>query len=260
VGYLETIAAASTSPTYSSLESARASVSDLTLIEYGLARVIASEHAKGSPAEICCIGDATINGAKAAGRDLLDHITAGSSQFGSQGSVGAGARKRPVSSARSPGARHIRAALALLRGRFFGLVDPPARGISRGARRFFDPRAQLALSKSGTKHCPPLVILERWTYALPWGPTRCTLGTKRGTGQEEWVGPIVGIDAYELMLFRPAGRQQDALYAAARRVIESQGLEQTGPSSAQPLVELLLVVILATAASWLASGRIGGLV
>lgn len=255
MGYLEEIGAAATSPTYSSVEGARKVVADLTDEEYALARVIASEYAAGSPTELCCIGDADINQARSSGRKLVDHITAGTGVFGSQGSDGAGARRRPVSSARTPGPRHVLAAVALLRARFFGFMDPPARGISRGARRYFDPRAQLASHrKNSATHCHPLVILERWTYALPWGPTRCSLGTKRGADQEEWVGPITGVNAYELMLMRPAGRQQDALYKAARRVIESQGIDQSGgsPSPAMPLIELALVVGLAAAAAWLA--------
>lgn len=263
MGYLDDIGAAATTPTLGSLDAARSKVlADLNEEEYALARVIASEYASGSPTELCCIGDADINKARASGRPLIDHITAGTGVFGSQGSDGAGARRRPVSSARAPGPRHVLAAVALLRARFFGFIDPPARGISRGARRYFDPRAQLSSHRSNSStHCHPLVILERWTYALPWGPTRCSLGTKRGPDQEEWVGPIAGVNAYELMLMRPAGRQQDALYAAARRVIESQGLDQSsGPSPAMPLIELALVVGLAAAAAWLAGTGGKGLV
>jgi hypothetical protein len=260
VGYREIIAAAPTSPTFGSRAAAAGNVHDLTEEEYALARVIASEHSRGSPTEICCIGDATLNGAAAAGRTLIDHVTAGANAFGGQGTVGAGARKRPVSSARPPGARHLRAALALLRGRFFGLVDPPARGISKGARRFFDPRSQLSQHKGGVGHCHPLVILERWTFARKWGATRCTLLPKNGTDQQEWVGPIAGVDAYELMLFRKAGRDQAALYAAARRVIESQGLNQEGPNPIMPLAEFALVLALAAGAAWVLTSGGGALV
>jgi hypothetical protein len=221
--------------------------------------VVASEHRGGTPSELCCIADATVNQARAAGHELVDHLTAGTGNYGAQASDGVGGRKRPMSSARAPGERHIRAALAVIRPGFLGIIDAPARGISRGARKYFDPRAQHASHRAnpGT-HCHPLVILERWTYSLPWGATRCSLGTARGGGQLEWIGPIGGVNAFELMLLRPAGRQQDALYAAARHVIESQGLEQTGPSKAVPIVELLIVVAFAAAAAALAAGGRGG--
>lgn len=256
--YLEDLAAVPTSPTYSSLAAAQASVGDLTLEEYALARVIYSEYASGTPQELCAVGDATINGAKAAHRDLLDHVTAGTNVFGEQGSAGASGRKRPVSTARSPGPRHIRASLALLRGRFWGVVDPPARGISLGARRYFSASGQLSSHrKNPGTHCHPLVILERWTYSYSWGPTRCSLDrSKRGRDQQEWVGPIPGVNAYALMLMRPAGRQQDALYNAAKRVIDTAGADQSGPplGPAAPLVELLVVVAAAAAAGMLLGG------
>jgi hypothetical protein len=252
VSYLDDIAAASTSPSYDSLAAARAVIADLTDEEYGLARVIASEHRTGSPTELCCIGDATINGARAGGRELLDHITGGSAAFGAQGS--GGGRKRPVSSARSPAARHVRAALALLRGRLWGLADPPARGIARGARRFYSPRGQLSQHRSSpSTHCSPIVILDRWTFDLDWlDRSRCLLTTTRGADQQEWVGPIDGVDAYVLMLFRKAGRAQGALYVAARRVIESEGRDQSGPSeSGRAMLELAVVLAVAAALAWL---------
>jgi hypothetical protein len=262
VSFLEDIAVAPASPLFASVEDARrGTVGDLTSEEYTLARVIASEHSRGSSAELCSIGDAVINGARASGRALVDHVTGGSQSFGSQGTAGAPGRNRPVSSARSPGPRHIKAALALLRGRVWGLADPPARGVARGARRFFDPKSQLASHRSGdSRHCHPLVILERWTFDLDWvGP--CKLGPIRGTAQEEWVGPIPGVDAYELMLFRPAGRQQSALYLAARRLIESEGSDQAGPSElGRAVLELLVVLAVAAALATLLSGRGGVLV
>ena len=259
MGFLEDIGAAPATPTYPTRSNAVALVADLTLEEYALARVIYSEYGSGSPVELCCVGDATIGQARASGRELVDHITAGTGVFGSQGSGGAGGRKRPVSSARNPGPRHVRAALALLRGKLWGLANPPARGIARGARRYLSPHAQLASHRRNVaSHCHPLVILERWTYALPWGSTRCSLGDKRGTDQVEWVGPIAGVDAWELMLFRKATPQQDALYAAARRLIDSEGADQSGPGPVAPLIELALVVALASAATWLTGAGAGG--
>jgi hypothetical protein len=261
VSYLDDIGVSPTSPTLAGLDDARHVIADLSMDEYALARVLASEYAGGTPTELCCIGDAECNEAKARGRTLADHITAGTGAWGSQGSAGAGDRKRPMSSARAPGPRHVRAAVALTRGPWNLLPSAlaPARGIAQGARRYFDPRSQI--SSADSSHCHPLIVLERWTYDLPWAGT-CVLGTTRGRDQQEWVGPIKGVDAYQLMLFRPATPMQDALYAAARRVIETQGADQSGPTGPIPLpvAEFLLVIALAAAAGWLASHGVGGLV
>lgn len=196
---------------------------------YSLARVIASEHSSGSWAELLCIGDADLNRARAEGRSIVDHITGGSGLYGSQGSAGAGARKRPVSSARDPHVRHLRAARLLLSGE--------ARGWARGARRYFDPKAQLALW--GTKsqsYMHPLDILDRWTYNRAVkangrddeGRRTVELGPARAGG-EEWVGPIANVDAWELMLFRPATDAQDRQYQLAEAIIRTGGQWQPAP-------------------------------
>jgi len=213
--HLAKIATAPTSPRFETHEEALERFPGLTRDAYALSRVINSEHGSGTPTEMCCIGDADANKAARQRRSIFDHVTAGTGQYGHQGED-----KRPVSTARAPGPRHVVAALAVLAGpQPFGM-----RGIARGAERYFDVKAQAASAASSPEtHCPPLVILERWTYSLPWGSERCTLGTKRGGDQQEWVGPIPGVDPYVLMLMRPATAHQDALYQDARRVIESRG-------------------------------------
>ncbi len=117
MGFIDDIAAAATSPTFDSLSAAQGRFPDLTLTEYACARVIASEHFSGKPAELCCIADADLNKAMAEGRNLVDHITGGTGQFGSQGSAAAGKRQPPVSSARPPTARPTVPALAVTRRR-----------------------------------------------------------------------------------------------------------------------------------------------
>lgn len=214
-GALARIAAAPLSPSYGTHEAARAYAPDLTLDEYALARVVASEHGRGTPTEMGCIADASVN--HAAGAPLFAHVTAGRG-FGAQ-------EGRPMSTRLPPGPRHIEAARAVLRRSFFGALSPALQGVARSARRYISPRSQQgSFSEGSSKHCPALVILERWTYAKEWANrSRCELSATRGRGQLEWVGPIPGVDPWTLMLFRPATLAQDALYADARRVIESGG-------------------------------------
>lgn len=222
MSYLDDIARTPTSPRFDSLEAAKRHFPDLTLDEYTLARVINSEHGRGGPVELVAIGDADVNKAQATGRSIFQHATGGSGQYGPQDNV------RPVSSARSPGPRHVKAALAVTRG--------PARGIARGARRYFDPRVMdigYRAYRAGTStkviSCSALGVLEAWTFSRPrCGGNRCCANglpvpAPNGSGQEEWVGPIHGVDAYELMLMRPKTADQAELYAMARQVITSRG-------------------------------------
>jgi len=239
MGLLEDIAAAPTTPTYSTLDAARAKYPDLTVDEYALSRVVGSENFNGRPAELVCIADVTVNRAKRAKRSVHDYVTAGG-EYGSQGSGG-----RSESSARPGGPRHIAAARAVLHpATFLGVpipfLPPRGRGWSGGAVQYFDPGAQLA-SLDAT-HCHPLVILERWTYDLE--KVGCELKREhRGPNQQEWVGPIAGVDPWVLMLLRPAGPNQDALYAEAKRIIETRGTYKG--RAPLPLFELAAVAALA---------------
>lgn len=205
------------------LEQARRHVGGLTLDEYTLARVIASEHGSGSPAEMACIGDADLNRARRAGRSVFDHATGKSGRYGRQ------SKPRPVSTARDPYVRQVRVVNALLAG--------GVRGIARGAVQYLDARTQRALWKQG-KASHPLTVLDRWIHARAWKKrTRDELGRRvdelgppgsLGGGPLEWVGPIDGVDAYELLLFRPrtTPEVQAASFAAATDVITSKGEDQ----------------------------------
>jgi hypothetical protein len=211
VSYLDDIARTPTEPRFRTLAEAQRVFPELSLDEYTLARVINSEHGCGSPTEMTAIGDADVNKAAATGRSIYQHATAGAG-YGAQGDAG-----RPVSTARAPGPRHVAAALAVLRG--------PARGISRGARRYLDPRTQLKLSQENiSKWCPPLSVLAKWSFGADWNPRRCEVakpGPQRNW--EEWVGPIDGVDPYELMLLRPATEEHTRRYAEAVEVVRSRG-------------------------------------
>lgn len=247
MAWRDDIAAAPTSPLLYTLDAARAQVdSDTSEDEYTLARMIASEDFSGSPTTLACLGDAEVNRAEDKGQSVTAHATGGQG-YGSQGGA------RPVSTARPPAPRHLLTARLLLRG--FWFIGAPARGVSHGARLFFSPSAQLSLMQSHgiESYCPPDVILKRWTYSLPWGSTRCSLGSTRGSGQMEWVGPIDGVDPWRQMFLRPRTSQQDFLYSEALKVIESRGSYK---GSAPPIVDpVLLVVVLGLAgASYLAGG------
>ena len=118
-------------------------------------------------------------------------------------------------------------------------VQPPSSPAVRpspGAVRFYDPRAQFYAHRrwlrkeSPRRHCHPLVILERWAFDLPWARSKgpCKLNRhKPGRSKQQWVGPIPGVDAYRLMLMRPATEQHQAMYEAARKLIASRLLVKT---------------------------------
>lgn len=275
MSYLDDIAKADASTRLETLEEARAKADkSLTLDEYTLARMVYSEHASGSPTELVCLADAGANKAEAEGRSIYLYATNGSG-YGAQGERSDAGGKRPVSTARAPTPRHVAAALAVLRGStLFGLPigKAPARGIAKGARRFFDPRTQDKLhqdykaGRSGGKvhSCSALGLLKAWTFDRPYcGGSRCCSdgappsSGRNGSSQEEWVGPIEGVDPYELMLMRPKSALQEQLYAEAVKVIESRGSYKGHmPIGLPPAVVhlALLVVGLSIAA------RAGGLV
>lgn len=245
IGAIAKIDAAAKSPTYGDLEAARAYDPGLTADEYALGRVVVSEFGRGTPTEMACIADAVRTKAVARGRTIAAHITAGAG-FGEQGH----GSSRPVSSRQDPGPRHLEAAIAVLRRGFLGVLPPPLVGLARGATSFFDPKSQASQSVSDPSiNCPPLVILEAWTFdkAHPG----CKLAERRGPAQLEWIGPVAGVDAYQLMLLRPATTNQAVLYAEARKVIESRGAYKA------PLLPLLPTelgtVLLLVGASYLLS-------
>jgi len=207
------------------LARARRLYPELTLDEYTAARLASSEHASGSFAELSAIIDAEANRAARRGLSIFDHLTGkAGGTYGRQGRTKVG--NRLASTRRDPREIHVKAAMSVLRG---GRM----RGVSQGAEQFFDPRTQLRLWSAG-RSCHPLVILRRWAFDYPFarsggrdsrGRQICPLVTDRpGSRTLAWVGPIAGIDALELMLFRPLalGDEHTRRYRAARQLIESR--------------------------------------
>ncbi len=241
------IAAAPLTPLLETLAEARREVdARLSEDEYTLARIIGSEHFSGSPMELLCIGDADCNKASDQGLSITAHATRGNG-YGPQGE---GNPKRPVSTTRPPAPRHVLAALALLRGfNFWGIPLPwsgaPARGISKGARRYWDPKAQRDLNRQHgpAKYCKPLTHLERWCFGRDVVSREggdCQLGGPRRP-VEEWCGPIVGVNPWVLMLMRPASIMHAFNYSEARRIIETEGRYRGAPiDPGGPLVALTL--------------------
>ncbi len=193
----------------------------ITLDELTGARLAVSEHGRGTFTELCCIIDAEVNRAKRRKKTLYESLTYRGT-FGRQG------RHRRASTRQDPTMRHLLAARAVLSG--------PARGISRGAKQFFDPRAMVYSNrkyrkwlangkkgKSSGSSCDALSLLEAWSFAYPKkGRTRCPPDRSRpGSHTLAWVGPIDGVDATRLMLMermRP-GEVHTRRYEAARALL-----------------------------------------
>ena len=193
---------------------------DVTLDQLTAARLIASEHSRGSLEERAAIVDAELNRATSKGRTLTQHLTSGGT-YGKQGGRHQDGKRRPASTRRDPTREHLRVARAV--------IDGTLRGISRDAVRFFDPASQWsahrkwATGESDRRHCHPVIILERWSFNKPWrrGGRPCALSRRPGKGLQEWVGPIDGINPLRLMLLRPAkpGEDHKRRYQEARRLI-----------------------------------------
>lgn len=195
----------------------------ITLDVLAGARLIASEHASGSPAEHACIADSECNRAKRRGQTLFESLTRGHG-FGKQG------RERPASTRRDPEQRHMWISQAVVTG--------DARGISRGAIRFYDPHV---LQKQNQKFlkwqaggrlgkkpaivsCNALDLLETWSFDYGRkGDNRCPPDRSRpGRNTLAWVGPIDGIDPLRLLLMKPmpTGPEHTRMYEAARDILK----------------------------------------
>jgi hypothetical protein len=199
-----------------------------TLDELTAARLIASERGDGGTAvEWACIVDAELNRATASKRTLYQSLTRGAA-FGSQGA------RRPASTRLDAHQGQLAIAREVLSGR--------ARGIARGAVRFFDPldanaehrryAAWLAAPNgrpAPARVCDALTILERWSFDLPFerGAT-CVLDRSRpGRDTQAWVGPIPDVDARRLMLFAPLAAsdpRHGLAYQQARALLTSGGV------------------------------------
>lgn len=206
------------------LAQARQVAPGITLDELAAARLIASERGDvGTTVEWCCIVDAELNRADRAGRSLYQSLTRGKG-FGRQGPA------RPASTRQDGYEGHLAAARAVFSGE--------ARGIARGAVRFFDPADANAAAgryqawlKDPAHHaavpraCDALTLLRRWSFGLPFKPGTCELVDKVGADNElqSWVGPIFGVNPWRLMLFKPAAVADAAhadAYEQARQLIE----------------------------------------
>lgn len=184
----------------------------ITLDELAAARLIASERGDvGSTVEWCAIVDAECNRAAHANKSLFDSLTRGA-DFGVQG------RARPASTRQDGAHGHLLAAREVLSG--------AARGIARGAVRFFDPLEANRGAARNHATCDALTLLDRWSFGLPFvqsGP--CALDYARvgaDNPPQAWIGPVNGIDAWRLMLFAPLPATDVghlARYQAARALL-----------------------------------------
>jgi hypothetical protein len=192
----------------------------ITLDDLAGARLAASELGKASLVELACVVDVELNRAERDGLSLYDSLTRGQ-LFGR---AGKGSR-RPASTAHDARFRHLWVARAVLAGH--------ARGISRGAVRFFDPealdyahRAWVAKRSRIPATCDALGLLDRWAFdrrSLRKGRDCPTDQTTTGPDTQAWVGAIDGVDPYRLMLMRhePLGRTHTKLHLAATTVINA---------------------------------------
>ena len=210
------------------LKQAREFDADVSLDELAGARLIASEYARGTDMEWATILDAELNRANAKGQSLMWSLTGKSGRFGRQGA----SPSRPASTARDPRMAHLEMAIGVIR-------KGHLRGIARGATRFFDPRVQDAMHRKWTTgktkrihSCSASDLLEAWAFDYRRGldsdgkrRRRCPADKSReGKNTLAWVGPIDGVDAYELMLMAPmpTGTKHTTRYVAARALIEAK--------------------------------------
>jgi hypothetical protein len=208
------------------LEQARERAGDpsITMDELTGARLAASEHYSGSQVEWRAIVDAELNRAERKKRSLFEHMVAGGrGRFGKQGK---GSRRR-ATTARDPTLLHLEAARDVLSGK--------DRGVSQGAVQFFDPKvmnwayAQWRAGKKKTvTSCDALTLLEAWSFdyaRFRRGGPRCPPDRSRsGNYTLAWVGPIEGVDPFELMLMEPMkpGPEHTRRYEAAKKVIKDR--------------------------------------
>lgn len=205
------------------------------------ARLIASEHGSGNAASQACIVDAELNRAARRKVSLLSHLTAATGIYGRQGNHD-GVR-RPAATRQNPTVRHLEIAQAVL--------DGDARGISRGAERFFDPQVQNGTHRrykaariAGESariiaSCSALGTLKAWSFDLPsCKPSRCCTDLadqagfgmppkngKPGRSPDSWVGVIAGVDPRRLALMKPSkyGAEHTRLYNQLKSIIEQMG-------------------------------------
>ena len=237
------------------LEQARRAIPDITADEYALARVIASEAGSRPEVEQMVIASCDINRARRAGLSLSAHIARGG-RYGAQGIGG-----RLQSSRLDPSAVHARLAMRVVReGRDYAL----------GGEIYFNPRVQwrchsrpreCSVDGELNRNQSPEAVVKSWSYVMARRSCGrdaqqryvCSYGPATGK-RNQWVGPIVGIDPWQLMVFQPRNdgaheqRTQEALQVI-RRGIAGQSSVFDGVSSVRVAAVAGSVVI----AGWLLS-------
>ena len=206
---------------------ARDGIAALTLDELTLAAVVASEDGNASAVTIACLADATLNRASRDGESIYRAATGGKG-FGRQGA-------RPMSTRLAPRLRHVRAACAVTRG--------DLAGVSQGAVQWLHWRTQDAMSRRAPKtNCPARVVVDRWCWARPWADvvdgkrTSCRLGPRKRAALE-WVGPVDGVNAQSLLMFRPSTIAHASQWEAVQRILDDgRALSSVGAVVALGLV------------------------
>lgn len=162
-----------------------------TLDEYSLARMVQSEEGGNGPVHMLAVAEAAVNEARRRGRTVTRLLTA-SAIVGVDGHYSEQAAGKWASTRSDPRERAAKAAELALQGSnvFMGVVD------------YFSPRNQDAGSQNGhtLRLSSEQYIAERASEGL------------------FWIGPVAGVNPYELMLF---SRQPQGTTDAANAVVES---------------------------------------
>lgn len=235
------------------LAQARRVIPDISADEYSLARVIASEAGSRPQAEQMAIASCDVNRARRAGLSLRAHIARGG-KYGSQGTGG-----RLQSSRLDPTEAHARLAIRVVRERL---------DTAKGGTVYFNPRVQwrchehpreCAVDGGLNRNQSPEAIVRSWSYLMERRSCGrdarqryvCQYGPVTGR-RNQWVGPIVGIDPWQLMVFteRPDDAAQHE--AVTRQALEVVAAGMRGQSSVyQEGLWPLALVGSAVVAAWM---------
>lgn len=227
-------------------------IPDISLDEYSLARVIASEAGRRPSAERLVVGSCDVNRARRKGVSLAVHIT----RAGRYGSQGVGGRLQ--SSRLDPGEEHARDAMRIVREK---------RDDARGGTVYFNPRTQWACFSrptecavtGGLNHSQhPEAIVTSWSYVVKRGTCGrdaqkryvCPYGKPTGT-RMQWVGPIVGVDPWQLMVFaETATAAHEAMTQQALQIVREGIGGHSAVFQGMSMGTVLLLVGSAAVAAW----------
>lgn len=161
-----------------------AQAAGLSLDTYTLARCVASEFGSGPAIALFGIAEAIRNHSTRRGTTIFAALTASSARPESAGLFGEQSG-RYASTLRDPSPRHVAVARSAIEDRT-SFVGP--------AVKFFDPRVQDGGYQADRKLTKDAAqVVESWS-----------------SDGYEWIGPVDGINPYNLMLFRPSGDPQTA--------------------------------------------------